>query len=625
MQVNNNTNNKNITSSQAKDTFTNSFNKSFSFYIKKIDFFSNEISFNFEESKRIYSKLGVVLTLIIVICSVTLCILFGQNIYERNNPTNSNSSNFIPQSTIYGDDLFFMMDVRNYFGIKIPNPLDYFYIVRLKQIIIGVESTFTTENLDFTYCNETHFERIKDKISPEDYEEYKSLYADNYLCVNTDKMKDYSFFNPTNTPGSSSENILFNKCIRNCPDDLDSIISSFYVDFKFINSYVDFNDYSNPVKYYITSVINTAGISLPKNCHLNFVNNNFKSDNGWIFEASKLIDFISLDEERTEVVTLSTRTNTIYQISLSSPQLFKQYNRAYMKIQDLFAKVGGFVNGLLIFFKIIFIDYFEFSHLMNLFTILKNSMNNGLNYSNGNINNESIIRNNMVSRNHLNIERDRNNIYHSNNNINMNKRGNNNAYSHDIEKENKDMIESGLIDIKKMKDMNNINNIKSSNMLINNNNNVNHNINNTITNTNTHNVNTNNNLNTLNNINNNKETNNKSIISNHNFSHYPIMKNNYLNKIALNKNKSNNNNINNSINNNNNIPITYSKDSEEINNNELEYLSNVSPSIFSYLKYRLSYVFCCYNQQNKVIINNIKKTIFDITSIQREIALKARA
>ena len=49
-----------------------------------------------------------------------------------------------------------------------------------------------------------------------------------------------------------------------------------------------------------------------------------------------------------------------------SPNIVDKINRSYMKVQDLFAKIGGLINALVIIFRILSTHYFRFPYINKL-------------------------------------------------------------------------------------------------------------------------------------------------------------------------------------------------------------------------------------------------------------------
>ncbi len=56
---------------------------------------------------------------------------------------------------------------------------------------------------------------------------------------------------------------------------------------------------------------------------------------------------------------------------LESPNLVDKITRSYIKIQDLFAKIGGMINALIIITKLLTFHYIRFNYLINLIDLTK--------------------------------------------------------------------------------------------------------------------------------------------------------------------------------------------------------------------------------------------------------------
>ena len=61
------------------------------------------------------------------------------------------------------------------------------------------------------------------------------------------------------------------------------------------------------------------------------------------------------------------RVDLMHFIQLESPRLRKITKRSYLKVQELFAKIGGLVNFMIIFINIITSHYFRFKYLFHIY------------------------------------------------------------------------------------------------------------------------------------------------------------------------------------------------------------------------------------------------------------------
>lgn len=87
----------------------------------------------------------------------------------------------------------------------------------------------------------------------------------------------------------------------------------------------------------------------------------------------------------------------MYWITFESPNIREIEKRSYMKVQDLFAKVGGIINAIFIIINILFYDYLRFIFKKDIANYLISSKNSDYNnYSNSIINQYSNIFNHPI-------------------------------------------------------------------------------------------------------------------------------------------------------------------------------------------------------------------------------------
>lgn len=596
----------------------------FKFYLMKADFFSENISLNFNESKRLNSSFGVFLTIIVASLSLILCLMFGRDVYQRKNPVISESTLFNENSIIKKNKMLFFFNFRYNEGTIQPD-LDKYIDFKLlslnlsNSVIVGNKYI----NLEMVPCSDSHFENYANIFAENNID--SENYKDKFQCV--DLPDDFQIYNPYGFSNSTLNLFRFIYCDPEktvCPDDLESFKQQRFIDFKFLDNYVNSYSHEKTINYFINSISIQLNDKFSKRTFLSFTNNVYSSDNGWLFEAVDETHFVSFESKETDISPFTS--NILYEIILQSPQISKQYKRSYLKLQDLLAKVGGFINGLIIILKILTIDYFEYSYLLLINNLIFNEKHDHLNnHSNKNSNR---LRNKKDEKTQDNL------IMKSSNNPNTNDLGVNNCENNLKLNNYINEISQGKIvkvrknaeieDKKKYDQQGNIIIIEKSNSydksffpVLKSNSYKND----FVKSINAHDSET---------VDKTKETkvqkeNEKNYYDSNNERKNvgTLLNNNNYNKIL--RNNENLTNLNNKI-------ISYDR---YLNNEELlekfnmdyyEEISNlnIDHSIWSYIKYRFCYLICFQKMRSKrkPIVNNIKDNIFDFFSLEREIKSK---
>lgn len=218
-----------------------------------------------------------------------------------------------------------------------------------------------------TKCTMESFSNYVGKIDNDTLSTYVEMPT---YCINWNHedfiMNDYAYVN------SSYINFAYRKCDVSkdnniCADDLDEILKEIYVRVYYMNSYQDSLDYKDPIKYYIDVLSQqVTSISLKRN-YMKFVNSEFVADNGWLLEEKIYYKHISLDSIISEINNMSPRQPLdIYWLTIVSPQIRHYTIRKYMKIQDLFANIGGVINALFIICRIFFFNYLKYIYNLDI-------------------------------------------------------------------------------------------------------------------------------------------------------------------------------------------------------------------------------------------------------------------
>ena len=347
-----------------------SYNKGFSFYIKYIDIFYEELNFTNEGKKNYRSNLGAALSIFVIIASIVLSIMFGQEIYKRERPVVSTSSEFKNTSTIYMEDLQIYFNVGDPYGNNLNNWREYFSL-EVAKLNFTEDGTniFAGILIDHTIveCQKKHFKKaIKEfKISENSVD---SILSTKPSCIN---LKKTSYFqNPYKSKNSTFYNLDFNLCdtkTKDCPKDLMDVSSEVYFQFSFLDTYVNSNDYYQPIKYYFNTISTQVSNKFLKRNFIGFSENSYVTDFGWILESLVKINYYNHMYTKTETNTISSEyPNAILWVTLESPNITSSYLRSYIKLQSLLASIGGLVNGLIIIIRLLFAHYLRYNFTMSL-------------------------------------------------------------------------------------------------------------------------------------------------------------------------------------------------------------------------------------------------------------------
>lgn len=379
------------------------------YLIKKIDFFGKTFTFEEDGDQTYKTFIGGILTIVLMITITVMGFIFGQEIYLKKLPNVSRTQEILSYSRINISELPFLFsfdvarqeisDYTKYFTIESvynsrpvsDNDSDDHYDSHDStgnntntnfdddndgDGVIG--ETKIAHNLQpcllsyFTHLSESQYSLIEEEFNNDDY----------IFCFPPEIYYDLYFQNELNMQNSTVIITKFTKCFNStqnnnhCAGDLDNIISKFDVKLTYLNSYINPKNFTEPIVYYVESMYLHFSDGFSKKLYLKFTRDLFISDNGWILENYKKINYIAL---RSQINDLDKDDEgELYQIILESPFIRTQYDRNYIKIQEVFAKIGGLFSGLNLFAYIVLYNYTKFKYMMSVFNaISKTKVNCG--------------------------------------------------------------------------------------------------------------------------------------------------------------------------------------------------------------------------------------------------------
>lgn len=243
--------------------------------IQYLDVFGEDTSFLVRGKKNYRTWLGVFLSLLITIASIVLTIIIGQEVYQRKKPIVSISEEFLSYSQVKMKDFPYYIIIRNQFGQAIENVNSYydFKTTKFNMTEDGVPD-YRNDTLfhPVVKCKSNNFNSIRGKISDSEIEKIINLPT---YCVDYDDegILQNTFMSPNST-FLSLNFFICDKTVRSCADNLDLIVKEAFVELYYLSSYIDSNDFANPVKYYYEILSTIITIVMLKEIRLVYLINN---------------------------------------------------------------------------------------------------------------------------------------------------------------------------------------------------------------------------------------------------------------------------------------------------------------------------------------------------------------
>ena len=350
--------------------------KMFRSLIYNFDYISDSYKLEENLDSRRKNLFGSLMTILIFTVSVILGFMFGTEIYERKNPITASSKQNNKESKVYLKEMPLALSFVHSNGLNINGILDYFEIEIMQfEINISKEPIIDT-SIKLINCSSIIYDKHNKFVQSLEKRSHK------YFCMNY--KNDSNFRNAYTEPNSQFINLFFTPCNpskRICPKDLNQILSNFYVTITFIDSYFDSNNQTNPIQFYENTITQQISNKFNKRQYLRFNNNKYSSDNGWIWQNIVEYHYTSLQNIKIDINPINEASPTIFDITLESPKISETTKRNYLKIQELFAKVGGLVKGLHIVAGLFTKLYFSYCYRINLINL---SVNRNVELKDGN-------------------------------------------------------------------------------------------------------------------------------------------------------------------------------------------------------------------------------------------------
>jgi len=308
------------------------------------------------------------------VASLVITILFGQEVYKRQNPNVSQSSDLLTNSRIYYHQFPAM------FSFHYPNEMGFrdwekYLTVDIVQGSFGVEGPLYNRNNSLVPCKDGRLEHFSTNSSL--LHSYMDIVHLDHRCLNF--TQDNYIQNGFGTSNGNFFMIQIKFCdpetsekecwTKSKPLQLIPLIRSLFVGVTYVNTYVDSLNEKNPIAYYSNTAIFDISHSLSKMVYFALTKNVIISDNGWLLEYVKEYDYIRLDENfKVEVSSKEKEDKIGYLLTLvwESPQVRTKTKRNYMKVQELFARVGGITNFFLLSIQVLSMSFLRFSYLFHI-------------------------------------------------------------------------------------------------------------------------------------------------------------------------------------------------------------------------------------------------------------------
>ena len=375
---------------------------------KKTDFVGPLYSLEVDDSTRFRTFSGAIMSTLVMITVLILSILFGKELFLRKQPLITIKQESVIDSIIYLKEFPLIFQFNDLSGKPIDN---IFSIISplITTTTMSKDNKITQINNEVKLVNcrnkQKEFVMFKDYID----QKFASIKGEIY-CL--DFNKDSHFKNSYYSTDSISYDISFlmpfaymekqlnynfklDHYIKNDEqyelkksmnkNDFSHVhkrVEEILLGIHYINSYVDVNRISNPIVTDWDTLNTLFSPYYYKRGYMRFTINNIITDYGYILEEKKSLDYTNLQSYVPDDMLSLTNIDGcaecdgpfIFSLTLESPKFRSSTLRVYMKMQNLFASVGGILNAVIVCSKIISYHYLRFLYVFFLKNLTKVSM-----------------------------------------------------------------------------------------------------------------------------------------------------------------------------------------------------------------------------------------------------------
>ena len=235
-------------------------------------------------------------------------------------------------------------------------------IMKLKRISTSIK---------LEYCNLTkHFSKdnnIINLIKDYEYENYLCPVPGQNLSIRGrwgDSINGYDIleFHLIKCENSNEEDRCKNE------EEMNKFFKNSYMSIIYLSQSLNHHDVNNPIRYNFRSEVFLISSQVLKRYYYYFIPGEYISDNGYLFINKKIFNFFDyqttiidfVDEEDQNYYSKAT----LIEVAFSCLDRYFKYERKYLKFQDCFGNIGGWIRIILIVCQFIS-DYFSEKIFLN--------------------------------------------------------------------------------------------------------------------------------------------------------------------------------------------------------------------------------------------------------------------
>ena len=325
----------------------------FSEFLKTVDHFKTNVNFYFVKKQKISSTIGALFSISIY---VLILYLFAQSdFFKRKQPfvVTQTASSSKAQKIQFNEKNIFYFHVADANNAALVDPLYFQITAEKKYLKVNAEGLFEP------YLIESAELKLCEPSDVYDPELYYTLGMMNSTCF-TDKnfildgFWDESELHLLYLGLSYCKNETSNGTCKSI-EEIDAYFENeFYFGVFHHNSYIDANDYEEPIKPKLANKYQMVDKMLWKKFNIFIKKNEVITDNGWFFADPYTNNDFMFDRLETDVKMRNDRkTNPLFEMFFYAMSDYELCNRRYQNLPDVLGSLMGTANALFFILSII--------------------------------------------------------------------------------------------------------------------------------------------------------------------------------------------------------------------------------------------------------------------------------
>ena len=334
-------------------------------FIRNLDIYGIQFPLRYKKNSSYSTKPGIIFSIITFIIAIIIIIYFGQDVIKQ-----KNFSIISSQQSVYHDSIINLSNETIFFVLTSQNgsfiEIDYSYLNITSESnnhIVDKEDNFNlkrySKKIELEKCNSSYLKKYN-----YNFEVINENNINKFICIKPnqnltffgrygDKINGFNIIEFFLSKCKNGTN--FNYCQSN--EKIDDLLKKSYFQIFYFTTDINHFDIKNPI--FKTLRVETFQISpsFIKRYYYYLTPSKYESDNGLLLNSKKKYNFFEYEETNLEFVefeqdlTTNEEAHRIIEVVFTTTGMYKNYVRTLVKIQDIFAKIGGILNFLFLFFQ----------------------------------------------------------------------------------------------------------------------------------------------------------------------------------------------------------------------------------------------------------------------------------